>query len=62
MSLFLLKMEGIQMLSVRALNWLKSVGYAGMTHEERMTLIAAAKIAYPDDDEEFARLFMDSAK
>lgn len=50
------------MLSVRALNWLKSVGYAGMSHEERMTLIAAAKIAYPDDDGQIIKTIMDSAK
>ena len=40
------------MLSTKALDWLKSVDYQSKTHEERMKLIDAAKIAYPATDEE----------
>ena len=40
------------MLSVKALEWLKSVDYNGKNHEERMILVKAAKILYPADDEE----------
>lgn len=39
------------LLSVEALMWLKSVDYTHRTHEERLTLIAAAKILFPDDEE-----------
>lgn len=35
------------LLSMEALAWLKSVNYAEKSHDERMKLIAAAKIAYP---------------
>lgn len=41
-------MDGL--LSVEALEWLKSVDYANRTHEERMILIAAAKILFPEKD------------
>ena len=40
------------LLSLEALAWLKSVGYGEKSHEERKALIRAARIAYPDDDEE----------
>lgn len=36
------------LLSKSALRWLKSVGYCNKNHDERMALIAAAKIAYPN--------------
>ena len=36
------------LLSMEALMWLKSVNYASKSHEERMLLIKAAKIAYPN--------------
>lgn len=36
------------LLSVGALNWLKSVGYGWRTHDERLILIKAAKILYPN--------------
>ena len=36
------------LLSLEALEWLKSVDYSSKNHEERMILIQAAKIAYPD--------------
>lgn len=36
------------LLSLEALAWLKSIDYANKTHEERMILIDAARIAYPD--------------
>lgn len=39
------------LLSVEALMWLKSVDFTHRSHEERMTLIAAAKILFPDDEE-----------
>ena len=42
------------MLSVKALEWLKSVDYNCKNHEERMALVKAAKILYPEDDEEQA--------
>lgn len=35
------------LLSLTALGWLKSVNYSAKTHEERMILIDAARIAYP---------------
>ena len=34
------------LLSLTALGWLKSVNYSAKTHEERMILIDAARIAY----------------
>ena len=37
-----------ELLSMDALMWLKSVNYAEKDHEERMLLIKAAKIAYPN--------------
>lgn len=37
------------LLSMEALLWLKSVDYTNKNHEDRMLLIKAAKIAYPDD-------------
>ena len=36
------------MLSEKAIEWLNSVDYWLKTHEERIILIKAAKIAYPD--------------
>ena len=36
------------LLSINALNWLKSIDYGAKTHDERMILISAAKIAYPN--------------
>lgn len=36
------------LLSLKALAWLKSINYSEKTHEERLVLIEAAKIAYPD--------------
>ena len=39
-----------ELLSLKAIAWLKSIGYANKTHEERMVLIKAAKILYPDSD------------
>lgn len=39
------------LLSIEALMWLKSVDYTHCTHEERLTLIKAAKILYPNDEE-----------
>lgn len=38
------------LLSMTALEWLNSVDYAHKTHEERMILIKAARIAYPEDE------------
>lgn len=38
------------LLSVEALMWLKSVDYTHKTHEERMVLIAAAKILFPEKE------------
>ena len=35
------------LLNIEALNWLKSINYAKKSHDERMILIKAAKIAYP---------------
>lgn len=40
------------MMSREALNWLKSIGYSKMNHEDRMAVIKAAKIAYPPTEEE----------
>ena len=42
------------LLSVEALEWMKSVGYASMSHDERMLLIREAKVLFPEcetDDE-----------
>ena len=39
------------LLSIEALNWLKSVDYTHRTHEERTVLIKAAKILFPNDEE-----------
>lgn len=36
------------MLSLEAIKWLKSINYANRTHEERMILIRAAKILFPE--------------
>lgn len=36
------------LLSYEALEWLKSIDYASKNYEERMILIKAAKIAYPN--------------
>lgn len=41
-----------ELLSFDALQWLMSVGYGQKTHEERMVLIKAAKIAYPNENEQ----------
>lgn len=40
------------LLSMDALGWLKSIGYDKKSHEERMALIRAARIAYPTSPEE----------
>ena len=40
------------MLSMQALEWLNSVDYSNKSHEERMALIKAAKIAYPPTEAE----------
>jgi len=37
------------LLSIEALNWLKSVDYMHRSHEERQVLIKAAKILFPND-------------
>ena len=39
--------DNTELLSFTALGWLKSINYSAKTHEERMILIDAAKIAYP---------------
>ena len=39
------------LLSIEALRWLKSVDYTRRTHEERITLIKAAKILFPNGEE-----------
>lgn len=36
-----------ELLSLEALEWLKSVDYTNRTHEERMILLKAAKILFP---------------
>ena len=43
----------MELLSMAALQWLHSdeVDYANRSHEERETLIAAARILFPDDEE-----------
>ena len=38
------------MLSDEALIWLQSIGWIDFTHEERMILLQAAKILYPNED------------
>lgn len=38
------------LLSIEALRWLKSVDYTHHTHEERIVLIKAAKILFPNDE------------
>ena len=45
-------MDDNSMLSQKALEWLRSIGYAKMDHQQRMTVIEAAKIAYPLTEEE----------
>lgn len=37
-----------ELLSLEAIEWLTTIGYDKKTHEERMILIEAARIAYPD--------------
>lgn len=39
------------MLSKDALKWLESIQYEKFTHEERIILLQAAMIIYPDDEE-----------
>lgn len=39
-----------ELLSAEAIQWLKSIGYEDKNHDERMALIKAAKIAYPNHD------------
>ena len=41
----------MELLSIEALRWLKSVDYQHRSHEEREILIKAARILFPDDDE-----------
>lgn len=51
--------ENDGLLSQEALRWLKSVNYSNRTHEERMALIDAAEILYPntdDDDDELGKI------
>ena len=43
------------MLSFEALEWLKSVEYGKRSHEERMALIEAARILFPDKEEDTLR-------
>ena len=42
-------MDDNGLLTLEALQWLKSADYAHKNHEERMILIKAARIAYPED-------------
>lgn len=42
-------MEENEMLSFEALKWLKSIEYSKKSHEERMILIKAARILFPED-------------
>lgn len=42
------------LLSSKAIEWLSSVGYATKTHEERMALIDAARIAYPNVEDDLS--------
>lgn len=46
------------LLSIEAIAWLQSVNYESKSHEERMKLIEAAKIAYPltEADKQFEHL------
>lgn len=39
-----------ELLSAEAIQWLYSVDYGKKSHEERMALIKAAKITYPNHD------------
>lgn len=39
------------LLSIEVLMWLKSVDYTHRTHEERLVLIKAAKILFPNNEE-----------
>ena len=39
-----------ELLSAEAIQWLHSVDYSKKSHEERMALIQAAKIAYPNHE------------
>ena len=41
-----------ELLSLDALAWLKSINYSEKRHEERMALIKAARIAYPNKEDE----------
>lgn len=43
------------LLSIDALMWLRSMDYTHHTHEERLTLIKAAKILFPNDKEAKAK-------
>lgn len=40
------------MLSKEALKWLESINYQQFTHEERIILLKAAMIAYPNNNKE----------
>lgn len=40
------------LLTLEALEWLASIKYSEKTHEERLILIKAARIAYPDTDKQ----------
>lgn len=44
--------EDNNLLSMAALDWLKSIGYGSKNHEERSLLIKAARVAYPTSPEE----------
>lgn len=46
------------LLSIDAIAWLQSVNYESKSHEERLKLIEAAKIAYPltEEDKQFEHL------
>lgn len=39
-------------MSEEAVRWLHSIDYRKFTHEERMVLLKAAKIAYPECEED----------
>lgn len=38
----------MEMMSVEALEWLKDIGYFRFNHDERIVLIKAAKILFPE--------------
>lgn len=40
--------EDNELLSMEAIEWLHRIGYGALSHSERMAVIKAAKIAYPN--------------